>query len=486
MNFPRVLKQVYSLIPPLRPVLAGVYGHHLRHRRYGGTADALAEEALERDYWTPEQWRTWQQTRLAQTLWHAARNVPYYREQWNERRRRGDRADLEVLANWPVLEKDVIRSTFDGLCAENVNRGDAEVETTSGTTGSPVRFLISRTTVRNWYALCEARFRRWNGLSRHDRWAMIGAQPVTPLSQTHPPFWVWNAGLNQLYMSAYHLTPVNSPGYLEAMRSFRVQYVWGHSSALEAMALAIQRRPALKPDLQIVLSSSEPLTPRQRTRVSAAFGCPVRETYGMSEMVAAASECAEGRLHLWPEAGVAETVNGSSPAPAGQAGDLAATSLLNDAMPLIRYRVGDRVLLDDSGPCPCGRHLPVIRSIEGRISDMLVTAAGACISPAAMEAIFDFDAPTSESQIIQESVKQLRLRYVPLNKRDQAFEKTLCDRIRERMGDVEIQVEVVNEIPRGPNGKFRAVICKLNSRPVSEVTGRQEYAAKDASCAHTV
>jgi phenylacetate-CoA ligase len=315
---------------------------------------------------------------------------------------------------------------------------------------------------------------------------MIGAQPVTPLSQSRPPFWVWNIGLKQLYMSAYHLTPDNIPSYLIAMRKFRVQYLWGHSSALEALAVALQRQPSLRPDLQVVLSSSEPLTRRQRARVSAGFGCPVRETYGMSEMVAAASECSEGRLHLWPEAGVSETLHGAEPTSAGEAGDLVATCLLNEAMPLVRYRVGDRMVLDGTGkPCPCGRHLPVIRAIEGRISDMLFTAAGARISPSAMEAIFDFDAPLAESQIVQESINRLLVRYVPLSGRDEAFERRLCDRIRERMGDVDIQVEVVPEIPRGPNGKFRAVICKLNHRQAVELTGRRDYTAEDSSCART-
>lgn len=482
MNVPRFLKQVYASMPSLRPVLAGVYGYRLRYRRYGGTADTLAEEALQRDTWTPEQWSSWQQERLARMLWHAARNVPYYRSQWDERRRRGDRSDVELLANWPVLEKNAIRDHFTALQAEHMQLDDAEIETTSGTTGSPVRFLLSRAAVREWYALCEARFRRWNGVSRHDRWAMIGAQTVTPLSQTRPPFWVWNTALNQLYMSAYHLTPANIPSYLDAMRSFRVQYVWGHSSALDALAMAVQKRPDLKPDLRIILSSSEPLTPRQRLRIAAAFGCPVRETYGMSEMVAAASECDGGRLHLWPEAGVTEIVHGSVPVPAGVAGDLLATCLLNEAMPLVRYRVGDRMLLADSGQCSCGRYLPVIRAIEGRISDMLVTADGASISPSAMEAIFDFDAPMAESQIIQESIRQLRVRYVPLAERNEMFEKTLCDRIRERMGDVEIQVEVVPEIPRGPNGKFRAVICRLDRSQIAEAVASSQ---RDASCAHT-
>lgn len=483
MTFPRVLKSIYSSVPLLRPLLAGAYGYRLRMRRYGGAAEALADAALERDTWTADQWRGWQQQELARMLWHASRRVPYYRDHWNQRRQRGDRSSVELITNWPVLEKSDIRTHFQALRVDRSWIRGSEVETTSGTTGNPLQFIVSRSTVRSWYALCEARFRSWNGISRHDRWAMIGAQLVTPVSQTKPPFWVWNAGLNQLYMSAYHLTPDNLPGYLEAIREARVQYLWGHSSALDALARAVRQRPELRPRLRVILSSSEPLTQRQRSNIEEAFQCPVRSTYGMSEMVIAASECSEGRkLHLWPDAGYSEVLVNDTPVPPGVAGDLVATCLVNWDMPLIRYRVGDRVTLErEERPCACGRCLPVLGNIEGRISEMLYTATGASISPSAMEAVFDFDAPIAESQIIQESLHLLRVRYVPLGGPSQAVEDVLRSRIQARIGDIEVLVEPVVEIPRGPNGKFRAVICRLRPEDIPSVS----HAEQGKICART-
>jgi phenylacetate-CoA ligase len=459
----------------------------MRLRRYGGPADALAAEALERDTWSSEQWTKWQQDQLARMLWHAARNVPFYRSRWEERRRAGDRASVECIENWPVLEKDDIRANFERLRADHSWLAGSDIETTSGTTGNPIRFLISRKTSRSWYALCEARFRRWNGISRHDRWAMVGAQLVAPVSQTRPPFWVWNAGLKQLYMSAYHLSPANTECYLDAMQAERVQYLWGHSSALDTLARAATRNPALRPNLRVVLSSSEPLTARQRANISQGFGCPVRATYGMSEMVVAASECATGQqLHLWPDAGYAEVVNGILPVRPGTPGDLVATSLLNWDMPLIRYRIGDRITLQSgSAACACGRCLPVVERIEGRISDMLYTASGAAVSPSAMEVVFDFDAPILESQIVQLSLHQVRVLYVPAGKPDAAVEAALRARIQARLGDIEVQIEAVAEIPRGPNGKFRAVMCRLRREDIASL-GSTIQPAEGNECVPTV
>ena len=112
-------------------------------------------------------------------------------------------------------------------------------EDTSGTTGKPLNVWWSMETVRKWYALSEARCRYWNGVSRRDRWVMIGGQLVTPVSQRKPPFWVWNRGLNQLYMSSYHLAPDLIGSYLEAMSRYRVTYSYGYTSSLYALAQAI-------------------------------------------------------------------------------------------------------------------------------------------------------------------------------------------------------------------------------------------------------
>lgn len=458
----RVLSDLYRSVPLLRPLMAGLYGYQLRWKRYGPNAERLVEEALDRESWLPSEWEAWQKEQLARVLHHAATRVPYYRTMWAQRRRNGDTSSPELIENWPILEKDELRKNFRGFVCDQHRVKDSEVETTSGTTGTPVTVVLGSRTVRAWYALCEARFRRWNGITRNSRWAMIGSQLVAPVEQSHPPFWVWNEGLKQLYMSAYHLTGDNLPAYLEAMDRYKVEYIWGHSSALHALASAALGRDQHFSRLRIALSSSEPLTAKQRASIGAAFRCPVKETYGMSEMVAGASECENGRLHLWPEAGYYEVVEGSLPVAPGVSGDLICTSFLNREMPLIRYRVGDRIALSKTpAGCACGRQLPVLASIDGRASDMLFTTSGRMITPTSMEIVFDVELPIREAQIVQESLHAVRVRYVPVGTRSAATEKILTERVRARLGPVQVTVDAVPFIPRGANGKLRAVVCGL-------------------------
>ena len=178
------------------------------------------------------QWQAWQGERLAMVLRRAATQVPYYREQWAQRRRQGDRASWEYLENWPILEKEPLRANPQAFVAEDCHTQRMIPYHTSGTSGKPLTLWRSPATERAYYALFEARNRRWHGVSYHDRWAMLGGQLVTPAWRRQPPFWVWNFGLHQLYMSSYHLAPDLIPYYLDAMVRYRVKYLWGYTSVL--------------------------------------------------------------------------------------------------------------------------------------------------------------------------------------------------------------------------------------------------------------
>jgi phenylacetate-CoA ligase len=332
-------------------------------------------------------------------------------------------------------------------------------EHTSGTSGTPLSLWWSRDSVRNWYALFEARCRRWHGVSRHDRWAILGGQLVAPVTQRRPPFWVWNNGLSQLYLSSYHLSPELIPYYLEALSRYAVKYIWGYTSSLYALA-QVARTQGFDLSLKVALTNAEPVYDYQRQAIAAAFKCPVRETYGMAEIVAAASECPEGRLHLWPEVGIIEILENGLPASPGVPGDIVCTGLLNLDMPLIRYRVGDRVSqVPGWSPCSCGRGLPVLAQVEGRVDDVLYTADGRQVGR--LDPVFKSELPLEEAQIVQEALNRLRVRYVPGPGFSPGDGKLIIDRLRERFGPVQVTLEELAEVPRESNGKFRAVICRI-------------------------
>jgi phenylacetate-CoA ligase len=453
--------RLYHRLPGcVRTTAASLRGYYLRSWRYGPETERLVAEALEREHWSPERWNGWQKERLSYLLHRAATQVPYYREQWTARRRRGDRASWEALQNWPVLEKETLRENPAAFVADDCDVRQMFHEHTSGTTGKSLDLWWSRATVRAWYGLFEARCRRWHGVSRHDRWAILGGQLVTPAAQRRPPFWVWNTAFNQLYMSSYHLAPDLIPHYLDALRRYRITYLWGYTSSLYALAQEVRRRNDPGLEMTVAITNAEPLFAYQRAAIAEAFLCPVRETYGMAEIVATASECPDGRLHLWPEAGCVEVLEGDRPVAQGSAGDLVCTGLLNADMPLIRYRVGDGGSLPIADlPCSCGRLLPTLGSVEGRLDDLLYTADGRRIGR--LDPVFKESLPIREAQIIQEALDRVRVRYIPAPGFTSEAAQSIVERLQARMGAVKVILDGVEELPREANGKFRAVICRV-------------------------
>jgi phenylacetate-CoA ligase len=347
--------------------------------------------------------------------------------------------------------------------AEDCNPKKMFEEHTSGTTGKPLTLWWSHQTVLNWYALFEARVRVWHDVSRFDRWGIIGGQLVTPVSANKPPFWVWNYGLNQLYLSAYHIKSSTVKDYIDAIKKYRIQYLFGYASALEALAMLILEQNIDVPfKLKVVITNAEPLYQHQRQLISSAFGCAVRSTYGMSEIVTTASECSCGTMHLWPEVGIVETIQSdSTKEPAfGECGRLVCTGLFNQDMPLIRYDTGDLGAVSlDKRACGCGRSLPWLKKIEGRSDDVIITPDGRRVGR--LDPVFKANFPIREAQVIQESLSCIRILYVPSGGFKKQDEMAIIKSVQNRVGDMEILMEAVNDIPRGSNGKFRAVISKL-------------------------
>jgi phenylacetate-CoA ligase len=150
--------QVYHALPPvMRNVVASMRGYHLRRWRYGPETDALVEAALERESWSHDRWKAWQEERLAYILHRAATQVPYYRQQWTQRRRQGDTVAWDRLENWPILEKQALRAEPEAFVVDDCTHADMFHEHTSGTSGKPLDLWWSKATVQGWYAMLDAR-----------------------------------------------------------------------------------------------------------------------------------------------------------------------------------------------------------------------------------------------------------------------------------------------------------------------------------------
>lgn len=466
----RLLDLYHGLPYPLKVLAASLRGGHLERWRYGPDTEDRVHQATRRESWDESEWRAHQTAVVAKLLARAIEQVPHYRDLWRDRSE-GDPTDLDA---WPVLAKETVRADPRRFLADDAPRRLFE-EHTSGSTGTPLSLWWSRSTTRSWYALFEARIRRWHGVDRQTRWANIGGQLVTRASRSKPPYWVWNPSMRQLYLSSYHLRPDAVSDYLEALADHRIEYLLGYPSSLHALASLAEARGLRAPSMRVAITNAEPLSERQRQTIGRAFDCPVRDTYGMAEIVCAASECRDGTLHLWPEVGIVEILDlerdtpltpGREGAP-GQVGRIVATGLLNHDMPLIRYDTGDLGSLsnnaaDNAASCRCGRRLPVLSGLEGRRDDVVTTPDGRRVGR--LDPVFKADLPIRAAQVAQVGADRIEVRIEPAP----GWSEQAADDIRRRLADrvgpaMTIEIRAIDEIPRIA-GKLRSVVREIEDR----------------------
>jgi phenylacetate-CoA ligase len=194
------------------------------------------------------------------------------------------------------------------------------------------------------------------------------------------------------------------------------------------------------------------------------FGCRVFNRYGCREVSVIASECPAHRgLHTMAEGLYVEIERSGQQA--GQLGSVLITDLLNYAMPLIRYRIGDVGAWLD-GACPCGRGLPRLARVAGRVTDFLVGSDGRLVSGIFLATYVVGKRPSlGQVQIHQESAGQVlfRIQRGPSFRHGEDLDY-LRQAARRYLGDAAVvDCEFVDELTAEPSGKF--LFCRSKAAP---------------------
>lgn len=454
-----MLSIYYRLPYFLKCIIASFRGYILKSNRTLNREKYLVE-IRDRDTWNKKQIKDFQQELIKEMLAYCIKYVPYYRDYFNEQSKNRNWDPL-VLSNWPILEKDVIRKNPDRFLSEEYKKADLVNISTSGTSGKPMSFYFSKNALSYWYSIYEYRIKIWNGVNDNDVWANMGGQLVCEIGRSKPPYWVYNYAMNQLYMSSYHLRPENIKDYVDAITKHNVQYILGYVSSIFTLANEAVKQNIVLPKLKVVITNAEPLLDSQREIISNAFGCSVVQTYSSCEYSFSGNENLKGDMFIWPEVGKMEVLSENGAIVDYGIGELLATGLVNKAMPLIRYRVGDtiEILKADKDYLPFDR----IGQIVGRTDDLVTTSTGEKVGR--LDPVFKFDLRIKEAQIVQEDYEIFTVKVVPDFDFSEMDSLTISKRLKERVGNnCEVKIVIVNEIPRSKNGKFKAVISNLKNK----------------------
>jgi phenylacetate-CoA ligase len=260
-----------------------------------------------------------------------------------------------------------------------------------------------------------------------------------------------------LWLDTGHITEKNLEEFHFVLLRHRPRIIQAYARAAVLFAQYLQSR-GLKPHRpHALVTSAEVLEPDDRRLLEDVFGCPVFNRYGCREVSVIASECpAHSGLHIMAEGLYLEIETPTGPAALGEMGTIFVTDLLNHAMPLIRYRIGDLGAWA-KGACPCGRSLPRLERVAGRVTDFLVGVDGRLVSGVFLATYVVAQRPSlGQVQIHQHRAGAVTYRIKP----GRAFQRTsdldyLRKATQKHLGaEAIVESEIVEELSAESSGKF--------------------------------
>lgn len=362
----------------------------------------------------------------------------------------------EVLKKMPLLQKDDRKKNVDLIV--NSNRKTAMLNHTSGTSGTPMVDYLDLESLNQSFAIWK-RFHKVIGINPNSKQVRLSGNLIINPKKKNRPFWVYNHFDKQLLMSTYHLTDTNISSYITKLNKFKPILIDGYPSAIYIISrFIIKNNMALnfKPDAIAV--TAETLYDYQKDTIEKAFNCKVFNQYASSEGSPFITECINGNLHLNTDSGVFEFINMEGhPANPGDIAKLVVTSFINYKTPLIRYNIGDTVLLASRNKtCNCKCNMPIIEKIIGREDDILWSEEKGFVGR--MDTAYKGLVGIKESQLIQESTKKVVINMVVDNDFSDKVQNKLVKNLKERLGEnINYNINIVENIPLGANGKIDAV-----------------------------
>jgi phenylacetate-CoA ligase len=444
-------------------------------RCIGSYTDRYLKEFMTLEHCNIKDLQQLTENRLNKILEHVRNNVPFYRKSV------GTSSHLSIK-NFPILSKETIREHFLDLMIPSLKEDFQhknqkkrlyswiEVKT-GGSSGVP-------TTV-----IHDATFRDSGRASRLYSQALCGFPYGTPyyrlwgsmqeINQMQDSFlqrFIRWLGQEEL-LNAFQMSDSSIECYLKQINQGRVDYLMAYVDAAYHMALYAKKNSIQVRPIKNIMACAGTVTEDIRNTLQEVFGARVHNKYGSRDCADMACECDHGGIHIYSNNVYIEIVDdhGNS-CPPSKTGRILITTLHNYSFPLIRYEIGDMGALGD-GLCECGRPFPLLKKIEGRSVEFLLTNDGGYVSPVYIRHLIGVvhnPGFIRRFQLIQNSRTHFELLLeVENNTSEDSFKKHINFILRDLktvLGvNSEIAIKQVAEISPTGSGKFLYTVNKLKT-----------------------
>ncbi len=441
-------------------------------------AELYYKELKQSQWLPPAKIKELQELKLRKLIAHAYKHVSFYRQKFDEAGiKPSDIRTLEDLQKVPLLSKrDVRENIYFDLLSDNHRKDRILRIQTSGSTGEPFVCFADQHQLEIRWASTQ-RSLEWTGYRFGDKQARLWHQTLgmTPLQVFRERVDAWFN--RRLFVPAYELSDKNLTKFVDAIRKHNPVLIDGYAESFNFLAHYIKQHGLEGLSPKGIVSSAQALPEQSREVIEKTFGCGVFDKYGSREFSGIAYECdAHEGHHVVGESYIVEILKDGRPAKPGEVGEVVITDLNNFCLPMLRYRVGDLAeAMDDSKPCPCGRGLPRIGRIEGRVQAIIVGTNGNYVPGTFFAHVFkDYDHILLQYQVVQEELGSMTLKLIKAPGFDDTVFKELLALLHNFLGaDMRINAEFVDHIPMVRTGKQQGSISKI---PVDmQISGAKRF-----------
>jgi phenylacetate-CoA ligase len=405
-------------------------------------------------------------------LTHCAQHVPYYADLLAQAGIEPESIrTLDDFRRLPLLRRETYQARAADCLARDLPPGLVEAGRgmTSGTTGVPIQVRYTSAT-QIWWLACYLRDLEWGGFDPRQRLATIRSfghdHPQLPRLQEGVTLPHWHPALASLIMSgpAHGMDVRQDPRrQLDWLRRIAPVYLLSLPADLEFLGDLLKESGERLTSLRAIQSYDNTLTEQAQARIEAAFGVPVKNLYSSAEGGYLASSCPEGHgMHVHAENVLLEVLDDDGrPCRPGETGRVVLTTLHNFLTPFVRYEICDEATAG-AERCPCGRGLPLLARVLGKVRPLFRLPDGGSRSPNFLvESIREVQG-IRQQQLIQRAADHVVVRVVVTS--DWSPESAAqVQRIVDEFfgGSVRLEVEVLDRLEQPPRGKLRDVVCEV-------------------------
>jgi len=409
----------------------------------------------ESQWWSRDQIRELQWSKLKALVAHAYADVPFYRRTWSEIGFHPDDLTPDSFRQLPLLKKQTIKLRADDLVCRELLR-NARFNSTGGSTGEPIQFYQDRGFPSIFYAAA-FRHNRWSGWRPGDPVLRLWGNPSDLGGAVRQRISRIISGGTTI--NAFKLSEESFERARHFLETTKPTLLTGYSSAVVAFAEYLgESGRTIEHNLRGIITSAEVLTPEMRRKIQQVFKVRVYDRYGCREVGLIASQCEYGSLHVNDEnllVEYEETTGGLT--------EIIVTDLNNRVMPFIRYKIGD-VGRSSIRNCGCGRGLTVMGEVSGRTTELLLNADGGIISGPALTLVFKDLREVRQVQLFQPRAGELIVRLVRDGGYSHDTEGLILGRLLEIFGArMQIQFEYPDVIASESSGKYRFAISNVHN-----------------------